>query len=510
MLGVLAAFVVSPASAAPPVNYTTYTDEQLSAELETKLKSELIDWCGEIEPLTRQMETRGTFDRRASFLAAYSNLVCAYDEERWDDAYNLMGFVERKLGRPLEFPLSVIIPLKAGRNDVAETRLIAFIDTVPAKGVTREQSAFVWDFARTYAKARQPERRLALFRQLIVPERQEKFDVLMREGIVSQLFKWEAEAGNVDAARALLPRLNSPTMILSTLGDRRFSALWPDIEAQAGKNMATALNAFVEQRKNWYDAESDNDEAFKELAEAYLYAGRFDDVLELVSPREPAADAYGSLTEDLAWALSAKVRALDALGRPDEARAIYDRIAAIKPAADKGWVVNFAINRAIRLVGIGETERGLAATEAAGEIAKDFGNDYAHALVRRTRICALAGLGRGTEARALLAEVLEHSDDSPSSTIQAMLCVGADDEAAKLARTMLTDPVRAGEVIEDMQSPDFSLYSETSVLPTAEAKLRRRPDVAPQFLKVGRDIPRDFVPLFSLRRSEHRAAASSP
>lgn len=503
-----AAFAALPASAsAPPaVNYTTYSDEQLQAELEANLESASADWCSVMEPLTRQMETRGTFDGRVGAIAAYSSLACAYDEERWTHAYRLMAIVERRTGRPLDFPMSVLIPQKAGRDDVAEEKFLAFVDAAAARGVTRNQSLVAWDFARNYAKAKQPERRLALFRQLMQPERREKFDALTAESFASELFKWEAEAGNIDAARVLLPELNAPTTLLSTLGDRRFAALWPDIEARGGKNMATVINALVDQRQSRFDGDPTDDEALKELAEAYLFAGRFDDVLALVSPREPAADGYDALTEDMAWALSSKIRALDALGRPADADAIYERMTSIDPAGGKGWVVNFAINRAIRLVGIGDNQRGLMATDAAGEIAKDHGSDYARALVRRTRICALAGLGRGEEAKALLPEALAHSEDSPSSAIQTMLCVGADDEAAKAANAMLADPVRAGDMIEDMQSSDFSLYWDASVLPNAETKLRQRPDVAPQFLKVARDIPRDFVPLFSLRRIERRAA----
>jgi len=503
-----AAFSVFPARAepAPTINYTTYSDEQLAVELETALKSESPDWCGVLEPLTRQMETRGTFDRRVGVLAVYSDMVCAYEEERWADAYQLMGVVERRMGRPLDFPMSILILQRAGHDEVAKDRFLAFVDAAAAKGVTREQSLFVWDFARSYAKAKQPERRLALFRELLKPERREKFDMLTVEGMASQLFKWEVEAGNIDAARALLPELTSPITVLSTLGDRRFAALWPDIEARAGKNMATVINALVDQRKSWFDADRENDEALKELAEAYVYAGRFDDAVALVSSREPAADAYGALTEDMAWALSAKIRALDATGRRADADAIYERMASVDPGDGKGWIVNFVINRAIRLVGIGENERGLIATDMAGKIAENHGNDYARALVRRTRICALAGLGRNDEAKALLAEAVAHSDDSRSSAVQAMLCVGANDEAAKAANAMLADSVQAGEMIEDMQPADFSLYSNESVLPNAETRLRRRPDVASQFLKVARDIPRDFVPLFSLRRAERRAA----
>lgn len=506
----VAAFVTSTAAAsAAGVNYTTYSDEQLQAELDVKMKADTVDWCGEMEPLTRQMETRGSFGDRIAMLAVYSDMVCSFNEERWDDAFRRMKLWEQRSGVGLDYPLSVIIPQKAGRLDVAEARYLAIIDAANVGGVTREQGVFIWDLARSYAKANQPELRIAFFRKLVDPSRLEKFHVLTGEAIGSELFRWETEAGHVDAARALLPRITSPRIFLSALGDRRFAPLWSDIEARSGKNMATVINALVERRTAWFDADRNNQEALKELADAYLYAGRFDDILSLVSPREPAEADYGTLTEDMSWALGTKIRALDALGRHDEAGALFDRITAIDPGDGKGWVVGLVINRAMRLADLGKTDEALAAIDRADAIAKNYGNDYAHMLLRRTRICALAGAGRQSEAKALLDQAIANSADSPSSAVQAMLCVGADDEAARVARGMLNDPVQAGDIIDDMQAPDFALDANPSVLPSMAAKLRNRPDIAPLFQKVARDVPRTFVPLFSIRRSAIQSAGST-
>lgn len=507
----VAAFVASTAAGASAagVNYTTYSDERLQAELDAKMKADTVDWCGEMQPLTRQMEARGSFGDRIAMLAVYSDMVCSFNEERWGDAFRWMTLLEQKSGVRLDYPLSVVIPQKAGRLDVAEARYLAIVDTANVGGVTREQGVFIWDLARSYAKAKQPELRIAFFRKLVDPSRLEKFHVLTGEAIGSELFRWEAEAGHMDAARALLPRITSPRIFLSALGDRRFAPLWPDIEARAGKNMATVINALVERRTAWFDADRNNREALKELADAYLYAGRFDDILSLVSPREPPEADYSALTEDMSWALGTKIRALDALGRHEEAGALFDRIAAIDPGDGKGWVVGLVINRAIRLADLGKADDALVAIDLADAIAKDYGNDYARMLLRRTRICALAGAGRQTEAKALLEEAIANSADSPSSAVQAMLCAGADDEAARVASAMLGDSVQAGDIIDDMQSPEFALDANRSVLPSTAVKLRNRPDVAPLFQKVARDIPHAFVPLFSIRRSAIQSAGST-
>src|SRR3546814_12003008 len=72
----------------------------------------------------------------------------------------------------------------------------------------------------------------------------------------------------------------------------------------------------------------------------------------------------------ICWALNAKVYALDALGRHDEAADIFDRIVE-QPydPAQSGWMVNFAINRGSRFVDLGQYEKGLEAADYAGRIA---------------------------------------------------------------------------------------------------------------------------------------------
>ena len=132
-----------------------------------------------------------------------------------------------------------------------------------------------------------------------------------------------------------------------------------------------------------------------------------------------------------------------------------------------------------------------------------------------TRLADVLGLvtSRSADGEARLelrpGLAIANSADSPSSAVQAMLCVGADDEAARVARGMLNDPVQAGDIIDDMQAPDFALDANPSVLPSMAAKLRNRPDIAPLFQKVARDVPRTFVPLFSIRRSAIQSPGST-
>lgn len=503
-------FARADESPAPRVNYTTYSDEQLAAALQEHEKRAVPDWCGVAVPLTHQMVTRGTFSPQVALLETYADMMCGIDEKRWPDAYRSMIALERYSGERIDFGLGVPVAFLAGSYDAAEERLFAYLDAADRPSLTDDEARVIWNLARTYDSAKLTERSLSLFRALSAPERFAKFSEEDRDAIGSKLFLLEAEAGNIAAASEKLGYLKSPYSIRSALADRRLAPLWPQVGAMAGPNMALTLNARVDRAKLRFDAAPTGDGELKELAEAYLTAGRFADVVALVAAKEPAPDDYGSLTENMGWALNAKVYALDALGRHEEAEAIFDRIAGLKlDDRTRGWLVNFVINRALRLVDRGDAGKALPAIDLADRIATEAGSDYARMLVRGARMCALRESGRAADLAPLLAEVSEHAAEAPAEAAEAMLCADADDQAAKVVRDALTDPARSAAMIEALQSRDFGLYYGESNRPQLFERIRKRRDVASLFDKVGRDIPREFVPLFTLRLMQARAARAA-
>lgn len=515
VLGALMAFAAVPASAqeggdgaSARINYTTYGDDQLSSAFDAQVALDQPDWCRVMVPLTRQMVTRGSFSSRLDALEAYSNLMCSAGEKRWTDAYMWMIALERRSGKPSAFPMGVWVSHLAERYDAAEERLFAYIDADDRMMLTDGDSKVVWDLAQAYVKAKERERSLALFRALIRPERLAKFPAADRDIIGSELFQIEVETGNTTAAATNLAYLKSPYAFKSALGDRRYAKLWPQIEAKAGRNMVHVIDAQVDRSKADFEAAPDNMALMKDLANAYLIAGRFDDVVALVGAHEPARDAYADmLTEDMGWALNVKVYALDALDRSAEAEMIFDDIAALDlDGRSRGWLVNFVINRALRFVDLGQGEKGLAAASLAKEVAAETGNEFARMLVRRATLCALQAKGRTDEMPPLVAEVIEHQAEAPAEAAAALLCANADDEAARIARAALEDPTRAGAMINALQSREFELFYNDSVTPGMFDRIRKRPDVAPLFDKHARDIPRDFAPPFTERRSALRAA----
>jgi tetratricopeptide (TPR) repeat protein len=501
----LPAVSIAQTDPSPPADFTRMTDAELGAAYAAAVKRQENDFCGFNMPLFAQMEARGTFNPKIKYLRAFAEMQCALTERRWTDAYQKLKYVESSHLMDLGDIFFVDIARLADDRAAASSRLLAYLETDAVKEPKKTLRDTIGELARTYTVAKDHAGLLGLYRELQQPARLAKLDDDTRISLQSRLFAAEVEAGNLDRAAKLVGKVKSADTVLPALGDRRFETLWPQLEAAAGPHMRTLLDAELARATDAHEADPDDLDAFQRLATAYLRSGRFEDVIKLVDERRPVD--FANLTEDMGWALNAQIYALDGLGRHAEAGEIFNRIAALPyDPAKNGWIVSFVINRASRLIGFGDYEKGLAAAMLAGRVAEESGSAYARMLVRNEKVCALTALGRGDEAKPILAEVEDHLDDSVTVAAATFLCAGAEDRAAEVVRDALNDPYDAMAMATALQRPEFDFYYTRSVLPTLAERIKPRPDVAPVFEKVARDIPIAFVTPFGKRREEQAAA----
>lgn len=512
-LGMLALVTSAAAQEAAPAkprfDFTGASDAELWAAYNAAVERQDDDYCGFFVPLLSQIETRGGADKRVSISRSGAELECAIQQRHWDVAYRQIKYLERASAKlPPLFAAS--IARLAGALPDASGRLLEHIDAIEPGASFKEESRELWALGRAFAVAGRSAERLQLLRKLAEERRLDKMAEDDRQGILSALFAAEVEEGNLDTARGLVGNVRSPYTMLSALGDRRYASLWPQLEAQAGDNLHLILNAAVAEALAKYEAAPGDRELLQKLAHAYLRAGRFSEVVELVEAKRPPPDKMAGIDQDMAWALNVEAYALDALGRPGDADAIFDQLAAIPfDARENGWLVNFVINRGSRLVDLGRFESGLAAAELAGKIAERSGSGYARMLVRRDRICALTALGRAAEAAPILQEVDAHIDESPRVAAEALLCAKEEGKVAALVIAELNDPAKAGDMVEALQGQEFDLFYTVSVLPNLKERMRARKDVDVAFRKVARDLPARFAPLFGKRRAELAADAGA-
>jgi tetratricopeptide (TPR) repeat protein len=252
-----------------------------------------------------------------------------------------------------------------------------------------------------------------------------------------------------------------------------------------------------------YKSNPKDRQALQYYAHALHFAGRFEDAIALVGTLNQSPKAMLKATEDDLWAMNIQAYALDSLGRKGEAETVFDAMGALPFEGErKSWLVNFVINRASRLVGLGQWQKGLDASMLAHEITEKSGSPYAKMLVRRARICALVNLGRAAEAAPLLVEAYDNRSDTYSTAAEAHLCAGDTEKAAAIVLEALQDPDHRYDMAEQLQSKDFEIFHAGEVLPNLRDSLRTRPEIDAAFTAIARDLPDRLIPGASLRRRQ--------
>lgn len=306
--------------------------------------------------------------------------------------------------------------------------------------------------------------------------------------------------GDVADASQVLPYINEPDLIENLLIQKRYAALWPQLEALAGPRLEKIRASSVTAAELARAEAPDDPETLQLLANALRHSGRLEDAIALRAKLPTTREAMTSADEQLGWAVNNVALALHEAGRADEADKLFALLNEA-PIKDDSWRVSMKINRLGLLVADGKFAQALPLVEPT---AKVRGSPYAAQLVRRLRYCTLSGLGRKQEAATLLPELLKHGKDAPSATVEGLACAGKIEEAEKLALSSLKNDDFHGEFVRLLQIRP--LTSEVPSLWSAGwGALRQRPAIASEFARLGRDLPNHLrVPSWNERNASPR------
>ncbi|WBO22185.1 hypothetical protein [Sphingomonas abietis] len=292
----------------------------------------------------------------------------------------------------------------------------------------------------------------------------------------------------VDDARQLLDRVSRPNLLWDMALERRYSALWPDIEARLGPQAGLAIDQFARTALDSYAATPADPQAILDAARAFAFLGRFDDV-----PSVAGATAIGPrMSEDQVGTVLIDADALAASGARDKA---LDRL---RPFMKVDFKTNpeaagALISLAEMLDQAGRYDEELAVAQA-GVAQPDFLSPFGLAWLRRNQVCALTGLGRAAEAKAAGDALKAVTADNPAAAIEGLLCAGRDDEAAAIAVATLATPDGPDRLADQFQ-PDGALPPHpVSRLRGLWARLLLRPDVKAAFDRVARILPKPYWP----------------
>jgi len=295
--------------------------------------------------------------------------------------------------------------------------------------------------------------------------------------------------GDVAGASELLPYIDEPQAVENLLIQRRYSALWQQIETLAGPHLEKVRASLVTAAERAYAEKPDSAERLQLLANAFRHAGRLDDAIALRSKLPATRDAMALADEQLGWAVNNVALALHEAGRADEADQLF-ALLNDAPMKEENWRVSMKINRLELLVADGKFDRALPLIEPTARVP---GSPYAQQLVRRLRYCTLSGLARKEQAAKLLPELLKNAENAPGPTIGGLLCAGQIDEAEKLALESLKKDSFHESFVRQLQSNQLT-SDDPSVWSKGWKELRRRPTIAAEFERLGRDMPASLLP----------------
>lgn len=306
------------------------------------------------------------------------------------------------------------------------------------------------------------------------------------EAMVGCAVKVALERGDVPGARALLARGLAVDALIELAIDRRYQALWPDIDRMRGNGFRAPIEQAVASAAAAAKGAPDDFDTVLRHVRALRMAG--DPAGAIAAAKRLAEDrARIEATGDQAfWLVNEYAYALVDAGRTDDAVAAMDAIIALGLETYPG-LVSQIINQSETLMEAGRYERALAVlatVEGDGTPVSGYGRMW----ILSTKACTLRQLGRAGEAAAIEAKLV--AETNQAATTMAAACRGdvAAIEARLIAR--LDDPderegALAGFLHFRRNAPDSPFKAK---LAQVMETVRARPAVKARLERHGRAI----------------------
>jgi hypothetical protein len=298
----------------------------------------------------------------------------------------------------------------------------------------------------------------------------------------------------LDEARPIAATLLNPVSLVRLGVDRRFLALWPEMEARLGPGADTADAAYIAAAEARLAKSPTSLIALSGVAEALNIASKEPEALARIADVGTTPEALAKLTNRETWIINLKARLLADGGQIDKALATLDSVAAL-PAETNPNGLAFRIIAADLAEEAGRHADALKRIEAAQSA--DL-NDWGKAALAAIKTCALARSGQAADAAKAAATLpTGWTKEGNNRALQAAFsCLKREADAAALLIKRLDDEDSRDDALFDLQP---FLLADRPNAPDRMTKgdlraLKARPDVKAAFLKYGRDLPAAVSP----------------
>ncbi len=300
--------------------------------------------------------------------------------------------------------------------------------------------------------------------------------------------------GRVADALAMLPSILSPQAGVAMLIDRRYAAIWPQVEAWAGSDLSVQRRALLDGTRAAYQTSRSPDD-FLAYTAALTRTGHRDQAIG-----ELRAWLAAPPVQTDPWYRNAVVvrfgRFLGQSGNREEGIARMKAALGGPDASDRS-VANIVPNLVIQMLMAKDYAGALSVLDArtpdAGGVEAQPALGYFVAL----RACALAGAGRKAEAdRELLRvqTVYATNDDAVKIAVGCVATPGA--QAALWIKRAENDETRTDALVE-LTTARARAAKSMPIDSLDEAALRQvatRADVAAVYDRLGRSLSPNYVP----------------
>ena len=312
-----------------------------------------------------------------------------------------------------------------------------------------------------------------------------------RDSIALEAATVSQSRGEVARALQFAKSVSSRASLVQVLTERRFAALWPELERSVGPKMEIPAQRNLAIAQATFDADPSDPQARLELMQAHIDLKQWQAVDSLGKDIGRSRAELMAIDSETMWLIDTHAVALKMMNRRDEGD--RRRAALVETwSPTRRWIVSSAINRIEDLLGAGRFAEALALTESSVERVKRDGNAYAEQILRSARIEALVRLGRMGEANKLTDDLLAHANNAPARSLMALLQVDRRDDAEKAALGWLSQPDRASRIIALLREDDSWLGLRDDVDEKLIAAFRARPAIAAAFSALARDLPEQF------------------
>lgn len=320
-------------------------------------------------------------------------------------------------------------------------------------------------------------------------DRPELAETLAADGIGALLDKHA-----LDDARQLLDRIHRPPTLWEMAVERRYAALWPEIEKMIGPAGGTAIDGYARTALDAYASAPQDRHATLDAAMAFAYLGRFDDVTTTAAATKIAP----GMSEEQVDTVLADADAQAAAGHRDAALARLRPFATVDLTTTPE-AATALIGFAEQLEDAGRYDEELAVADAGLGAKAGYYSGYGLAWLRRNRVCALTGLKRAADAKAAGDALKAAAADNQAAAVEGLLCAGREGEAATIAVAALATSEGADRLADQFQPDGALLPHAPSHLRGLWAKLLTRSDVKAAFERAARILPKSYWPLATPR-----------